>query len=218
MTIKTTANFAIPYPDKNEPPQISKHLADIANSIDLTFFNYQTLMNGKFDQLTTATNKAISDLTAKYKADWAAWYAPVDARLTAIQNALATQGWGTPTTIAGTLFTPASGWTLNTGSRGVKVGNVCAFTIKFQKAADPAIVAGASGNLPTPVTIGTLTAAMPTPTTYTPFTTMEDGYQIMGYVNPTKQVIISALAPNVNLPKLYPMTLGGIYLFNPTVP
>lgn len=219
MTMLSTTNYGIKYPDKNEPPQISTHLANIAIGIDTAMKSYQDKINADFTKHQADEKKARDDWTAASTTLWNNWKGPYDTQLANIQTQLAAQGWGVPVTIAGTLFTAATGYTVNTGGRGVKVGNMVAWTYKFQKAADPAITAGASGNLANPgVLIGTLTAAMPTPTTYTPFSTMEDGYQVMGYLTPTKQIYISALAPNVNFPKLYPATVGGIYMFNPLVP
>lgn len=218
MVMKTTPNYGIRYPDKNEPPTISTHLANIALDIDSTMKTYQTTVNADIAKFKSDETAARTAFQTASQAQWAAWKAPMDSRMAAIEAALVQQGWGTPVAITGTLFTPATGYTAIAGSSGVKVGNVCAFVVKFQKAADPAIVAGSSGNLATPINIGTLTTAMPKPSAITPFSTADDGFMLAGTLNTSRQLLISALAPNVNLPKTYTMTLGGLYLYNPTVP
>ena len=215
MTMIPTVNYGILYPDKNEPPQISAHLQNIAVRIDSAMKAYQDEINADFAKHVTDEAAARTKWQNDSTVLWNTWKTPYDNQLANIQTQLTNQGWGTPVAISGTLFTAGTGYTANTGSRATKVGNMVAWTYKFQKAADPAITAGASGNLTTPLLVGTLTSAMPTPTTYTPFTIMEEGYQVMGYLNPTKQLYVTALAPNVNLPKLYAMTIGGIYMFNP---
>lgn len=215
--MKYTTHYAIPYPEPSDPPTISTHIENIAKNIDTTMWNYQQSINSQLAAFTSSEAAARQAFETSSQAQWAAWKAPMDARMTSIENALKQQGWGTPIALSGTIYSPASGWTAIAGSTAAKVGNVCAFNINFQKAADPALVAGASGNIASTL-IGTLNAAvMPKPTTYAPFSTMTDGFQIMGYINASRQIYITALAPNVNLPKTYTMTLGGMYMFDPTV-
>lgn len=218
MTIKYSPKLFIPYPDKNEPPTISKHIEDLVMAIDSSMDAYRTGLTADFNKLK-ADEKIARDLyestmNGKYTTFTTDTTNKYNQIITALQNA----GWGVPITIAGTIATAGTGYTADAGSRAVKVGNMVVWTYKFRKTAAPAVVAGASGNISGALLVGTLSAACPTPTTLTPFTTMEDGYQLMGYLNTNKTLNVTALPPNTNLVNGVACTIGGMYMWNPQVP